>query len=210
MLEKASPCLNQIVITMILNYLVSNSVKGERMKIVQPIRSLKQIKQMKEYLKAQNLRNYMLFLFGIHSGLRISDLLALKIEDVCKKDYIVLKEKKTKKAKAFPLSKELQEEIAIYLAGQTTGWLFPSRHKGRSLSRKMAYHILSTSAKKVGIKESIGTHTLRKTFGYWAYKQKVSLELIQKILNHSSPYITLQYIGITQDQIDNVYQKIKF
>ena len=74
----------------------------------------------------------------------------------------------------------------------------------------MAYYILNRGAKAVGIKEPIGTHTLRKTFAYWAYKQGTSLELIQKILNHSSASVTLRYIGITQDQIDAVYENMKF
>ena len=74
----------------------------------------------------------------------------------------------------------------------------------------MAYCILNKGAQAVGIKEPIGTHTLRKTFAYWAYKQGTSLELIQKILNHSSANVTLRYIGITQEQIDDVYRKMEF
>jgi len=57
----------------------------------------------------------------------------------------------------------------------------------------------------VGITEAIGTHTLRKTFGYWAYKDGKDLSLIQKLLNHASPAVTLAYIGITQDELDDVY-----
>ena len=64
------------------------------------------------------------------------------------------------------------------------------------------------AAHAVGVKGKIGTHTLRKTFGYHAYKQGVSLEIIQKLLNHSAPSVTLRYIGITKEELDNVYISI--
>lgn len=63
----------------------------------------------------------------------------------------------------------------------------------------------NAAARQIGIKERIGTHTLRKTFGYHAYQQGMSLEVIQKLFNHSWPQITLAYIGITQDELDDVY-----
>jgi len=59
-----------------------------------------------------------------------------------------------------------------------------------------------------GIKEPVGTHTMRKTFGYHAYKKGLDLAVIQKLLNHSSPSITLAYIGITQEDQDNVYMSL--
>ncbi|MFD1676865.1 tyrosine-type recombinase/integrase [Alicyclobacillus fodiniaquatilis] len=67
-----------------------------------------------------------------------------------------------------------------------------------------AWKALNKAAKTVGIKERIGTHTLRKTFAYHAYKQGQDITLIQKLLNHSAPSVTLRYIGITQDQMDDV------
>ncbi|MEG6584191.1 site-specific integrase [Dendrosporobacter sp. 1207_IL3150] len=187
------------------------------MEYVQPIRDKKQLDNMKRYLKEQNLRDWLLFILGISSGLRISDLLKLTIEDVKGKDRITIREEKTGKSKDFPLSDNCKKAICEYLkaTGLTEGVLFPSR-KGRgskgtgAISRQQAYDIINKSAKEVGIitdknNVSIGTHTLRKTFGYWAYKAGYSIEVIQKILNHSAPSITLRYIGITQDQLDEVY-----
>jgi len=73
------------------------------------------------------------------------------------------------------------------------------------LLRQQAYRVLNDVAKCVGIKEKIGTHTLRKTFGYHAYNNGYDIAIIQKLFNHSSPSTTLRYIGITQDEMDNVY-----
>ncbi len=197
--------------SMILNSIVSNSLlEGGIMNFVSPIRSKKEIQKLKEYLKETSERNYVLFLFGIHSGLRISDLLNLRVEQIIDTQLVVLKEKKTGKTKSFPIVPALQRELHVYLKDRKSGWIFPSRQSDRPLGRKMAYCILNKGAQAVGIKEPIGTHTLRKTFAYWAYKQGTSLELIQKILNHSSANVTLRYIGITQEQIDDVYRKMEF
>jgi site-specific recombinase XerD len=73
------------------------------------------------------------------------------------------------------------------------------------LQRDQTYKIINNAAREIGITEKIGTHTLRKTFGYHAYKSGVSIEVIQKLFNHSTPSITLRYIGITQDDLDVVY-----
>ncbi|WP_110952978.1 site-specific integrase [Anaerosinus massiliensis] len=182
------------------------------MEYVQPIRDKKQLENMKRYLKEQNLRDWLLFVLGINSGLRISDLLQLTIDDVRGKDRITIREQKTNKTKDFPLSDTCKKAIGEYFktTGLTEGVLFSSRKSSGSkgtgaISRQQAYDIISSAAKEVGIKDAIGTHTLRKTFGYHAYKAGVGIEVIQKLLNHSAPSVTLRYIGITQEQLDNVY-----
>lgn len=178
------------------------------MEFVQPIRDKKHLENMKRYLKEKNVRDYVLFVLGINSGLRISDLLKLTIEQVKDKDRIMLREEKTGKVKDFPLGDNCKKAIKDYLKSTnlTTGVLFPSR-KGtnKAISRQQAYDILNAAATAVGITDAIGTHTLRKTFGYWAYKSGVGVEVIQKLLNHSAPSVTLRYLGITQDQLDEVY-----
>ena len=175
------------------------------MDLVQPIRDRKQINNIKNFLKARSGRDFLLFTLGINSGLRISDLLNLSVEDVKGKERISLREKKTGKLNDFPLSENCKKAIADYLkkTGLTEGPLFPGRDGG-PLSRIQAWRILSEAAKQVGIKEPIGPHSLRKSYGYHIYKSGVDITRIQAILNHSSPGITLRYIGITKDEIDNI------
>ncbi len=182
------------------------------MEFVQPIRNLKQIETIKKLLKQQNLRDYCLFVLGINSGLRISDLLKLQVVDVIEngkiKDRIRLREKKTNKFKDFPLSEKTKQAIKEYL--KTRNYkenepLFISRKNKGFLLRQQAYKIINDVAKSVGIKEKIGTHTLRKTFGYHAYNNGYDIAIIQKLFNHSSTAVTLRYIGITQDEMDDVY-----
>ena len=182
------------------------------MEFVQPIRNLKQVDTIKKLLKQQNLRDYCLFVLGINSGLRISDLLKLQVIDVIEngkiKDRIRLREKKTNKFKDFPLSEKTKQAIKEYL--KTRNYkenepLFISRKNRGFLLRQQAYKIINDVAKSVGIKEKIGTHTLRKTFGYHAYNNGYDIAIIQKLFNHSSPAVTLRYIGITQEELDDVY-----
>ena len=182
------------------------------MEFVQPIRDLKKIETIKKLLKQQNLRDYCLFVVGINSGLRISDLLKLTISDVIDgnklKDRIRLREKKTNKFKDFPLSDNAKSALKEYLKTREYAANEPliiSRKNKGFLLRQQAYKIINNVAKEVSIKEKIGTHTLRKTFGYHAYNNGYDITLIQKLFNHSSPSVTLRYIGITQDELDDVY-----
>ncbi|GMA65746.1 site-specific integrase (plasmid) [Alicyclobacillus fastidiosus] len=183
------------------------------MEYVQPIRDKKQIDSIKKILRATNLRDHALFVLGINSGLRVSDLLKLKIRDVMDgskiQDRILLREQKTGKTKDFPLSDNARKALIEYIKTRE-GYspddaLFASRKGGRSITRHQAYRIINDAARSVGIKENIGTHTLRKTFGYHAYQAGVDITRIQKLLNHSAPSVTLAYIGITQEELDDVY-----
>lgn len=173
------------------------------MKKVEPIRNPEKIQEMKAILKRQNFRDYLLFELGINSGLRISDLLSLRVKDVKGKYQIELREKKTDKVKTFQVNPKVQEQLNDYVTGlEPEIYLFQSR-KGdnKPISRVQAYRVLRKAADKLGI-EKVGTHTLRKTFGYWHYKRNKDVALLQQIFNHSSPSITLDYIGINQEEIN--------
>lgn len=173
------------------------------MRTVQPIRDVEKIAAMKAELLKTGRRNWFLFVLGINTGLRISDILKLKVKDVKGKSHLVIYEQKTGKYKRFKINKELQQHILSYTANMgDEDYLFKSLRSPFPIKRIQAYKILNRAAKKIGISE-IGTHTLRKTFGYHFYQRTKDVALLQEIFNHSSPSITLRYIGINQDIIDN-------
>lgn len=135
------------------------------------------------------------------------------------KKYVTIREQKTGKSKRFYLGNIVKEATATYIQltrPSLDDYLFKSR-KGdnRPISRTQAYRIINDAAQKTGLVErdnsgkiiygEIGTHTLRKTFGYHAYKSGVDIVLLQDIFNHSSPAMTLKYIGFTEDQKQAVY-----
>lgn len=175
------------------------------MNVVQPIKKIEDIQKIKKYL-AKKSRDALLFSFGINTGLRISDILSLDVRDVKGRDYIEIREKKTNKYKKFPLNRFLKEEINLFVEGLPSEQPLFYTQKHCRLDRAQAYRILNKAAQAVGVKERIGTHTLRKTFGYHHYKKYNDIVLLQKIFNHSSPSVTLRYISIEQDTIDESYR----
>ncbi|MEX6700193.1 tyrosine-type recombinase/integrase [Peribacillus frigoritolerans] len=178
--------------------------KKEEIKDVQPIRTLEQLNDMKWSLRKWcGERDYILFLLGINTGLRVTDLLNLKISDIKGKKKLAVKEGKTKKNRTIQLA-NIYEELNTYIGTlEGTEWLFPSRKGDKSISRIQAYRQLNKASEMVDMPDGIGTHTMRKTFGYWYYKQTKDIATLQQILNHSHPEITLGYIGITDEEIEN-------
>ena len=175
------------------------------MTTVEPIRNLSDLKKV-EFLLEKNKRNLLLFTLGINSGLRISDILALDVQDVKDKKFIQITEKKTGKFKKIPINSKLSPMIFEFTKHKSPNSpLFETVFKNR-LDRFAAYEIIKTACKKAGIEGKIGTHTLRKTFGYHHYKKFKDVAILQKIFNHSSPSITLRYIGIEQDEIFESYE----
>jgi integrase len=169
------------------------------MEFVQPIRDPKAIQEMKERLAP---RDAFMFTLGINVGVRISDLLQLKVKDIRGKNHLIMTESKTGKQKRFLINNQLKQVIYSYTEGMDgDAWLFPSRKGDKPISRVQAYRVLNKTAKSIGLEE-IGTHTLRKTFGYHFYKNTKDIAMLQEIFNHSAPSITLRYIGINQDSMD--------
>lgn len=173
------------------------------MNLVRPIKDMDKIKEILEKLKAKNKRDHLMFAMGISTGLRISDLRVLKVEDVEDKTHIKLREKKTSKSKRIYLNESIRKLIQEYVVGMDDDeFLFQSR-KGRNqaLSRSQCSLIISNAGKSVGL-ESIGTHSLRKSFGYHHYQKFKDIMILMKIFNHSHPKITERYIGLDEEQVE--------
>lgn len=173
--------------------------------IVEPIRDKKKIKAVEEYLEKHNKRNKVIFIFGINTGLRISDILALNVGDVRGKTHIEIREKKTSKFKKFPINSKLKIILKDFILGREDSEpLFMSNRYNR-LDRSQVYRMLNDACRSVGLDINVGTHTMRKSFGFHHYQQNHDVAMLQTIFNHSSPSITMRYIGINQDEIDKSY-----
>ena len=183
------------------------------MKTVQPIRDMTILNQFKENLRERGSKYYIMALIGFNTGLRISDILTLKA-DIVHGNHILIKEKKTGKTKRFLINDYLKKELNQYIQAEQLrpdDYLIYSNKKDlegnqKAISRVQAYTVLREEGEKLGLSE-VGTHTLRKTFGYWHYKQYKDIAILQEIFNHSAPSITLKYIGITNDIIDDTIKE---
>ncbi|WP_411955610.1 tyrosine-type recombinase/integrase (plasmid) [Alkalibacillus sp. S2W] len=178
---------------------------------VQPLRTSDEINEMKLAIKRGNKgrpkrktlaeRDLMLFLMGINTGLRIGDLLTLKVKDVRGRDNFIIFEGKTQKKRSVNI-KSIQKEIEDYTNNkEREEYLFPSQKGKKAMTTTQAYRMLENAGDYIG-RDDIGTHTMRKTFGYHYYKATRDIAALQDILNHSAPSITKRYIGITQEEID--------
>ena len=132
--------------------------------------------------KKKNERNYILFVMGINTGLRISDILKLKVGDV-QGSHISMREMKTGKQKRIQITSSLKRELKWFNEGrEVEEYLLKSRKgKNRPIGRSMAYKILKSIVAEFGLDE-IGTHTLRKTYGYHMYMQTKNIALLMEIL----------------------------
>ncbi|WP_363253898.1 tyrosine-type recombinase/integrase [Clostridium sp.] len=191
--------------------------------MVNAIKDMKKINALLMYLKGTSDRDYLLAKFQLNSGLRISDVVGVKVSDVMTnkrrfKEHLVINETKTNKIKTIKLNDELRNTIKEYVFKydlKDCDYLFKSKKfdvdgNSRHITVTQAYRILKTAAESVGI-DNFGTHSLRKTWGYFTYKaSKHNIGLLMDMFNHSAPSITLRYIGIDQDARDEMYSYVQF
>ncbi|MGL5713410.1 MAG: tyrosine-type recombinase/integrase [Paraclostridium sp.] len=184
------------------------------MNLVQPIRSKESIDELGQILRNADEKYFVMYRIGLTSGLRISDILTIKAKDV-KRNYIQVIEKKTSKLKVFKLNSKTKQLCIDFVEKKNLGdedYIVYSRKKDkegniRPITRQQAHVVLKRASMLLNM-EDISTHTLRKTFGYWHYKQYRDVVVLQQIFNHSSPSVTLRYIGITQDTVDRTIEDL--
>ncbi len=167
------------------------------MKVVQPIRDLDVLDKCYDIAREHDRQKKtgevsweLILLVGFNTSLRVSDFRRFKVQDIRGKDYAQIQAKKT--GKEYILQSK-QKDYAT--------------HKPRPISRQRVYQIMNTIAKRAGIEERIGCHTLRKTFGYHYYKMTGDVVSLQRILCHSYQRETLIYIGVIQENIDESLMK---
>lgn len=183
----------------------------------EPIRQKESIEELKRYFLVQGeLRNYLLVTMGLNVALRISDILRLQWKDVYDfrrkryKQHIVIVEMKTGKDTVIALNDNVIEALELFRSSLEDVYdelfIFKSRvGENRPISRNRAYHIIKDASIELGFEENIACHSLRKTFGYQAWKQGVHPVLLMSIYNHSSYEVTKHYLGINQDERDQVF-----
>lgn len=174
------------------------------MNYVEPIRDRQVVLQILAYLKQKNHRDYLMFLIGFNTGLRISDILNLTYDDLSHKT-MYLREKKTKKLREIPINYTIRQEIKQLNPRSKKEYIFKSRQGHSYITRQRAYQIIKEIEQEFGLK-NLGCHTLRKTFGYHFYQEQKDVVTLQEILNHSRPEITLRYIGVNRNMVNEAYK----
>jgi len=184
------------------------------MATTQPIRNKRQVKELVDYyLNKGQLRNHILVTLSIHTALRIGDLLRMTWDDVYDFDKnqvrksLVMIEGKTKKPKTIALHKAIIRALSLYaaIAAAKGKPIIENQRTGKAISRVQAYRLIRAASEALDFEEHISCHSLRKTFGYFAWKSGVSPVVIMDIYNHTSLAVTQRYLGVTQDDRNAVY-----
>jgi len=188
---------------------------------VEPIRDRKEIIAIKNMLRgARRWRDYALFVIGVNFGLRIKDLLNLRVKDVVDesgqiRNRFTLVEEKTKKPNTIKINSEAREALDL-LFGNTDIKDNPQNHiiyntkdPYKPIHRVSVHRLVNQFCQQVGIKNiAIGAHTLRKTWGYHAHKAGISIEVIQAKYMHNSTATTRRYLGIEQKDVSEDYDTV--
>ena len=197
------------------------------MKSTEPIRDREQVAQLLMYYSNKGqARNHLLITLCLHTALRVSDVLNLKIGDVydfekrCIRSSITITEKKTGKTKTIALHENITNALSAYfssempniayMSGKPNTPLILNKRTNKALSRTQTYRLIRNAAEEIGLPQRVSCHSLRKTFGYHAWKSGISPVVIMEIFNHSSLKITQRYLGIQQDDINAVYLDLHF
>ena len=186
----------------------------------QPLKEPEQISALKNYfLERKEYRNYALIVIGLNTSLRISDILMLQWKHVYNfrtkayRHHISVLEKKTQKQNIVAINSSIIEVLELLQSSESNmepdGYLFASRKgENKPITRNHAFTLIKNAAFSLGFEDNISCHSLRKTFGYQAWKQGVQPALLMSIYNHSSYEITKRYLGITQEERDEVFMKV--
>jgi len=183
--------------------------KGDKIR-VDPIRRIKDIKSISKFL-TDSPRNHLLFTIGINNGLRAGDLLNLKVKDVQNLkigDTLTIKESKTGKDNILVINKTVHKSLKNYrekLNPKNNDYLFASRKgKNNAITIQAVNNMIKKWTRAINLKGNYGAHTLRKTWGYvQRTKYGVGFEIICKRYNHSSPAVTMRYLGIEDKEVHN-------
>ena len=177
---------------------------------VDPIRRMKDIQAISKLL-SDNPRNHLLFVMGTNNGLRTGDLLKLKVGDVRGMkigDTLAIKEGKTRKRNILVMNKTSYKSFQNYLEKirpKDDDYLFSSRKGEKAITIQCVNNMVKQWASHINLKGNFGAHSLRKT---WGYVQRtvygVGFEILCKRFNHSSPVITMRYLGIEDKEVQNI------
>lgn len=196
--------------------------KGAIMSTTQPLKDIRDIKKLKKYFKEKgNYRDFALVVLSLNTALRIGDILSLHWKDVYDfknrkfNTHIQLHEQKTGKYNYIYINNAATDALENLRLDKEDIYpekvLFESR-KGTNmpLSRYRVYTILKEAGRNLGFGNNFSCHSLRKTFGYHAWKNGESPVVIMAIFNHSSFEITKRYLSIEQDDKDSLYSRVQF
>lgn len=163
----------------------------------------------------QDYKFALLITTGSYIGLRISDLLQLRWNQVINQDYFTVIEKKTKKTRKITINPELQEllnRLFKALDAKENDYMFVNRFGDRPFSIQYVNAKLKEIFTKYSIRGQYSSHFMRKTLGRRVWEMNKysdqALLLLSQLFNHTSVSTTKIYLGIREQEISNLYLSV--
>lgn len=184
--------------------------KGEK-ENSKPLTSTRQVNEVASLLRdhtKDGLRNELLFTIGINNGIRTKDIVNLKVKQVLGHESVVITESKTKKDQILNFNSRVQRLLREYLKERNTKsitsvWLFPNYKNHRDhITTQAVYRMFKRVSEYSPKINGLTAHTMRRTYGYLYYKKTRDIVTLMKMFNHSSQAITLRYIGVSKEEIE--------
>ena len=174
---------------------------------VEPIRERAAIKRIKANLADQP-RNLCLFTFGINTAFRASELLSIRVGQVrYGETELEVREKKTGKLRRVTLNNSALAAVRGYLGAVALtddDPLFTGKRGPLTVPTVTA--LVKKWCGEAGLRGNYGSHTLRKTWGYWQrVGNKTPVPLLMEAFGHATQRQTLHYLGIQDEEIRDVY-----
>ena len=173
-----------------------------------PLKTKQEIELVRELIKTKTkdpLRNLVIFNIGINNGIRTNDILNLKVADVLGKDEAEIKESKTGKSRKIRLNvANIKDDLAdLCKHKQPSDYVFTSyKDPKKPIQTITVYRLFKRLASEHPSLHGLTAHSMRRTFGYCYYQKTKNVVALMKLFNHSSQAVTLRYIGIEQEQLD--------
>lgn len=191
--------------------------KGEK-ENSRPLKSTRQVNEVASLLRnhtKDGLRNELLFTIGINNGIRTQDIVKLKVDQVLDCQSVRITESKTGKVQTLYFNNRVQRLLKEYLQERkrksiTSDWLFPNYKDHRDhITTQAVYRMFKRVSAYNPKIDGLTAHTMRRTYGYLYYKKTHDIVTLMKMFNHSSQAITLRYIGVSKEEIEEARKKFE-
>jgi integrase/recombinase XerC len=185
----------------------ANAVKGARREEKEPNILFKEQYKALLYEASDNIRDYAIIQTFLQTGIRLSELVNLHVEDLDFEHRILtVRQGKGKKDRQIPLVDEAVKALRNYLRYRNTELIldddtFFLAKNGTSMNVSTVKYLVAKYVKKAGIRKKVSVHTLRHTFGAHKADKHMSLATLQELMGHKKKETTLKYIHLAKTNL---------
>lgn len=193
-------------------FVISSLPRPQREKKLPDVLNENEVRQL--FLSVDNLKHRTMLMLAYASGLRVSELVRIRIEDIDgQRGLIHIRDAKGKRDRYTVLPESLRGQLLAYWKEyrlERKGWLFPGQTLDHHLSERSIQAVLARALKKAGIEKPVSMHTLRHSFATHLLEHGVDLRYIQELLGHQSVRTTEIYTHVSNRVLGKIRSPLDF